>query len=54
MTAVQSFYRDRTVFITGGTGFIGKIIIEKLLRWVKKSPSRYSPLNWKPKTLYPF
>ena len=37
MTAVQSFYRDRTVFITGGTGFIGKIIIEKLLRWASIS-----------------
>ena len=33
MTEIQRFYRDKTVFITGGTGFIGKIIIEKLLRW---------------------
>ena len=36
MTTIGSFYRDKTVFITGGTGFIGKIIIEKLLRYLKK------------------
>lgn len=29
---VQGFYRDKVVFITGGTGFIGKVILEKLLR----------------------
>jgi len=32
MAKIGDFYRDKTVFITGGTGFIGKIIIEKLLR----------------------
>lgn len=26
------FYRDRSVFITGGTGFLGKVLVEKLLR----------------------
>ncbi|XP_065557302.1 putative fatty acyl-CoA reductase CG5065 isoform X2 [Artemia franciscana] len=29
---IVNFYRDRSVFITGGTGFFGKILIEKLLR----------------------
>ena len=32
MTEIQKFYQQRTVFITGGTGFIGKTMIEKLLR----------------------
>ncbi|XP_065204446.1 fatty acyl-CoA reductase wat-like isoform X1 [Planococcus citri] len=31
-TPVQEFFRDVTVFITGGTGFVGKILTEKLLR----------------------
>ncbi|XP_065204287.1 fatty acyl-CoA reductase wat-like [Planococcus citri] len=31
-TPVQEFFRDVTVFITGGTGFMGKILTEKLLR----------------------
>lgn len=29
---VQEFFRDATVFITGGTGFLGKSLIEKMLR----------------------
>ncbi|KAH8383417.1 hypothetical protein KR009_008479 [Drosophila setifemur] len=29
---VQSFYKDKIVFLTGGSGFLGKVIIEKLLR----------------------
>ncbi|XP_058822913.1 fatty acyl-CoA reductase 1-like [Topomyia yanbarensis] len=32
MSNISAFYRDRIVFITGGTGFIGKIVVEKLLR----------------------
>ncbi|KAM3955185.1 fatty acyl-CoA reductase wat [Aphomia sociella] len=31
-TAIQQFYTDQCVFITGGTGFLGKVLIEKLLR----------------------
>ncbi|XP_049522437.1 uncharacterized protein LOC119448732 [Dermacentor silvarum] len=29
---VASFYKDRVVLITGGTGFVGKVLLEKLLR----------------------
>ncbi|XP_058448658.1 fatty acyl-CoA reductase 1-like [Malaya genurostris] len=32
MSNISAFYRDKIVFVTGGTGFIGKIVVEKLLR----------------------
>lgn len=31
-SVVHAFYHDTTVLITGGTGFIGKVLVEKLLR----------------------
>ncbi|XP_017781377.1 PREDICTED: putative fatty acyl-CoA reductase CG5065 [Nicrophorus vespilloides] len=31
-TSVADFYNGKTVFITGGTGFMGKVLLEKLLR----------------------
>lgn len=31
-TPIQKFYTKTNVLITGGTGFLGKILIEKLLR----------------------
>lgn len=31
-TPMQDFYRNKTIFLTGGTGFLGQIFIEKLLR----------------------
>lgn len=30
--SVSDFYIGKTVFITGGTGFMGKVLLEKLLR----------------------
>ncbi|XP_032668396.1 putative fatty acyl-CoA reductase CG5065 isoform X2 [Odontomachus brunneus] len=30
-TAIQSFYKDKIIFITGATGFMGKVLLEKLL-----------------------
>jgi fatty acyl-CoA reductase len=32
MSSIQDFYRDQTIFLTGATGFLGKLILEKLLR----------------------
>lgn len=32
ITGVREFYRDKSVLITGGTGFMGKVLVEKLLR----------------------
>ena len=29
---ILDFYKDRSVFITGATGFMGKILVEKILR----------------------
>lgn len=31
---VRKMYANRSILITGGTGFLGKILIEKFLRFV--------------------
>jgi thioester reductase-like protein len=28
---IQKFFKDKTLFITGGAGFMGKVLLEKLL-----------------------
>lgn len=32
LSQVRAFYANKDVFITGGTGFLGKVLIEKMLR----------------------
>lgn len=29
---IKEFYNDKTIFITGTTGFVGKVVLEKILR----------------------
>jgi fatty acyl-CoA reductase len=29
---IQNFYKDKVIFITGTTGFVGKVVLEKILR----------------------
>lgn len=31
-TPMCDFFRDKTVFLTGSTGMVGQLIVEKLLR----------------------
>lgn len=31
-SAIREFYSGSTILITGGTGFLGKLIVEKILR----------------------
>lgn len=30
--SVSDFFTGRSIFVTGGTGFMGKVLVEKLLR----------------------
>jgi len=32
MATIPEYYRGKIIFITGATGFIGKVLVEKLLR----------------------
>lgn len=39
LSPVQQFYENANILITGGTGFIGMVLVEKLLRFVKNELS---------------
>ncbi|KAK4878572.1 hypothetical protein RN001_011078 [Aquatica leii] len=41
MESIKEFYANQSIFITGGTGFIGKVLIEKLLRSCPKLDKIY-------------
>jgi FlaA1/EpsC-like NDP-sugar epimerase len=32
MSEIQSFFKDSSVFITGATGFLGHVLLAKLLK----------------------
>lgn len=32
MDSISEFYAGRSIFITGATGFMGKVLVEKILR----------------------
>lgn len=32
LTPIQEFYKDSVIFMTGSTGFLGQVMLEKLLR----------------------
>ena len=38
---ILEFYRDKTIFITGTTGFVGKVVLEKLIRTVQNFKKIY-------------
>nr|CAH7761031.1 unnamed protein product [Callosobruchus chinensis] len=41
LTPIQEFYKDANIFITGSTGFLGQILVEKLLRSCKDVSTLY-------------
>ncbi|RZC43053.1 NAD binding 4, Epimerase, and/or Semialdhyde dh domain containing protein, partial [Asbolus verrucosus] len=32
LPSIPEFFHNKNIFITGGSGFIGKVLVEKLLR----------------------
>lgn len=40
-TPIIAFYENRSLLITGSSGFLGKVIVEKLLRCVPKIKNLY-------------
>lgn len=40
-TSITEFFQDTTIFVTGGTGFLGLALLEKLLRSCKTIKTIY-------------
>lgn len=38
---MEEFYGQNVCFVTGATGFVGKVLVEKLLRWQPHGPPLY-------------
>eukprot|EP00750_Incisomonas_marina_P014133 INCI17608.4.p1 GENE.INCI17608.4~~INCI17608.4.p1 ORF type:complete len:1235 (+),score=194.75 INCI17608.4:93-3707(+) len=38
---MEKFYAEHVCFVTGATGFVGKVLVEKLLRWQPTGPLIY-------------
>ncbi|KAH8402687.1 hypothetical protein KR215_007118 [Drosophila sulfurigaster] len=36
-STIKDFYKDKTLFLTGGSGFLGRVVIEKVLRATEAS-----------------
>ncbi|XP_046643602.1 putative fatty acyl-CoA reductase CG5065 [Daphnia pulicaria] len=45
---IADFFQDRSVFITGSTGFVGKVLVEKLLRSCPKIKRLYLLMRTSP------
>lgn len=41
ISPIQKFYKGTNIFITGGTGFVGKLLVEKLLRHCQEIQTIY-------------
>jgi len=48
MSSIPEFYKHRSIFLTGGTGFVGKALVEKLLRTCPELKNVYILIRPKP------
>ena len=47
-TLIPNFYKNKTIFVTGATGFLGKVLLEKLLRSLPNIKQIYVLVRPKP------